>query len=550
MASLDIKVDPAEPVLGAATTNGSPPKNHYYPGSLISGTLHLHSPNPVQISSVSITLRGRAKVKSRSSEHYTTRSFRSRALFFPPLSQTLFDSTNVVGANATSDDGHTKAFTRTNEGSVNILQAGAHFSHKAGEYVWPFKLRLPDHCDVNSIVTATNSYGTDSTSGAAAFATTKPKWHLDNMGMMQRVGKSAANIRQDTANSTGQIWENDYFAPRRPWRGSRDPREHPLPESFQYISSRWPLDWEARVEYELLATVSRPGGSVLFPIKDLGATYEVPVNALAHRDHISLLKSKQITPLSGTFLSRLNESMADSDTQTPPTEIPTGQFRRFSLLERTQSLIRPAAFVKTELKISVLTPKYVFPGCSLEISIEDVEPSSQPGASQARRLSLRLKALTISLLTTTAVRDNATTTLEQRAQRTDSETLFKNKKMDVDLPVLATDPDLSLTPMPTSSVPSFTTYNIARWYKLAVELKVAVEGGETVSMSHAGIDINVLPKPTAQAQEVSTVVPSYEEAVEDPSQRESDDFVDKKSDKGPPSLPVAREEDQLPAYEP
>lgn len=566
MASLSIRLQPPG-VPYCYTTSRPPPLTTpigpspptlqvYYPGALIVGALHLNTPNPTPISRATITLRGRAKVKIRSSEHYTTRTFRSRALFFPPITLTLFDSSQVL-AGADGGDGDGADASRVGGSGAGGGGSGTHFTHKAGEYIWPFEFWLPAKCDVHAIVMGRLNSGLGTAPGSSAFiSTTRPKRRLDRMGFMQQV-ETDPQLGSDGEKEGRQWWENDYFTPRKPWRGSRDPRHHPVLDSFEYVSSRWPVDWEGRVEYSLLATVSRPGGGLLFPVKDLTTSTDLRVKSLAPDEAERLLRQKQSRTVTQTVSSLRLPIMSSSSTSnsndnnvTDPnsTDRPT-QLRRLSLLDRTQSLLRPSTVPKQDITISMETATHVKLGSPLSIGLRLVSPSSpysptsgesgsdpRPNPSRMTLLPTTiLKSLTISLHATTAVRDNATSALEQQVQRTDAMLLFKKKDVDRPFPPLSPSPsspnprltiaDLSSDPLlvPVTLPPTFTTYNIARWYTLAVDLKVEC-AGESVNFSLPDVSITLISEtsmvsrppgsaPRTRRQRREQRAPSYDAVV-------------------------------------
>ena len=580
MASLNIDLDP------------NPAKTSYYlPGSNISGTVHLDTPTSSSIATATVILRGRAKVKIRSSEHYTTRTFRSRALFFPPQTIILFDASKVTGnvPNGDADASPT---------------SGSHFTHKPGKSSWHFEFHLPEEGDVQSIVLGTHHPASREAAqyGSAAFSTSKPKRYLDNMGMMQRTAPQV-----NDADGTVQH-ENDYFTARRPWRGSKDPRPHPLPDSFTYISSRWPLDWECRVEYSIHATVSRPsGGSTLFRDKDLISVTEIPVRSVwrsysvAKQSFQGLLRHQQHKMIEASLLTPLDSpTSAESTTATP-------LIRRLSLLDKTKSILLPSSNLpKHTIPFRITTSRNLRSSSPIKLSIQqeliteqstkssnkDQAPPSNPTISP--NLSITLRSLSIQLLTITSIRDNAQAALEQTTSRTDSVTLYKNKSLSLLLPinvnygsVSSTTQDTSLTSrttngqiweirMPKDLVASFATYNISRSYKMSVEMKLGIAGRETVSLEPAVFEVNVLSDTMARpalpvtssslpvpgydgknlGQQSSAVkvgeVPAYDTVVDEKERLRQVLGDDVKSPEGPRSHqpPKDEDEDDLPAYSP
>src|SRR5882672_1240409 len=87
-------------------------RSTFRPGATINGTVKLTSKTDEGISAVKISFRGRCKVKLRSSEHYTTRSYRSSGIYFLE--------------------------------ELSLYDKGK-FTHKAGTYSWPFTFTFPQH---------------------------------------------------------------------------------------------------------------------------------------------------------------------------------------------------------------------------------------------------------------------------------------------------------------------------------------------------------------------------------------------------------------------
>ena len=176
------------------------------PGSTLTGIVRFSSTKDEAISSVTLALSGRSKVKLRESLHYTTRTFRSRGYYFYRKLE-LFD--------------------------------GGNFTHKAGSYTWPFSFDVPTHAERNVVGPAPS----------------RIKKQLDHTGIMKPVEDQSSR---------------DYFPASSPWRGSNDLRPHPIPDSFAITQSKRSIDLEAKVEYNLIARLERPRkGSLLFRAKDI-----------------------------------------------------------------------------------------------------------------------------------------------------------------------------------------------------------------------------------------------------------------------------------------
>src|SRR5258708_6181257 len=96
----------------------------FRPGSIVSGIVKLTSKTDESISAVTICFRGRCKVKLRSSEHYTTRSYRSSGIYFR---------------------------------EERLLYDKGKFTHKAGTYSWPFTFTIPKYAQTQIAANASPS---------------------------------------------------------------------------------------------------------------------------------------------------------------------------------------------------------------------------------------------------------------------------------------------------------------------------------------------------------------------------------------------------------
>ena len=529
------------------TGNGASHHDYYLSGSRVSGNVVFDSPTPIQLTAATITLRGRGKVKIRSSEHYFTLTYRSRALFFPPIGKTLFIADNTTGANRLENKTSSRASSRQLDYDHPILNRQP-LADQPVHHVWPFEFQIPDRCDVRNVKQPPSSTPALTMPRFAPFdVTSKPQQQPDRQGAVKPATRTAPSFVVNETEATRMVWENDYFAASDPFSASADTKILALPGTFEYNSTRGPVKWEGRVEYELFATVTKMGGSVLFPTKELSATLQLPLRTRAPAQAPGLLKQRTTISMSGPLLIRQTDA-AGTEKLISEGSTSAGPTRRISLLDRTQSLLRPGAFTKATLFVSVETPSYVRPGRTIFLSVSHMRPSFSP-PSTAPVPKLRLKELTLTLLSTTTVRDNAATAQEQRCSRSDASVLHKRKDLDIPLPVRASDHNFSLSPVMPEVPPTFSTFNIARGYWLSVEMRIEVGGSEIVKLNHDGVRVVVLSDVSA-GEDTSTSIPTYEEATIGMTGEESSTEKREKC-KGEDAPPAASAvEEQLPAYEP
>jgi hypothetical protein len=141
----------------------------------------------------------------------------------------------------------------------DILYDGGNYTFQSGTRSWPFRFTIPIEAE----------------SEDPRSQRPQGKRELDRIGILKK-------------NDIEGL-ENDHFSSSPTWRGSYDhfrgrPDPHRLPDTFEYVSNRFPASCEARVEYELTATLKRPTRGVLFPAKDLEAALEVVLRSRNHPD--------------------------------------------------------------------------------------------------------------------------------------------------------------------------------------------------------------------------------------------------------------------------
>lgn len=386
------------------------------PGSLVKGTVDYSSSKDESLSKVTVTLSGRCKVKIREHSHYTTRTFRSRGYFFHEQ-QLLFD--------------------------------GGGFTHKAGERSFPFTFTIPTFAKPHHEVTAP--------------IPKRPARYLDHNGMMKT---------QDPSEH-----RHDEFSPQSPWRASKDLREHPLPDTMRVHHSKWPIDFEAKVEYAFIAKAERPArGSLLFSrSQDLEIVEQLSVKAAADTSAYKLLRSRHL-------------KIFGSDVPAPLTRTPSTVGKVWSKVARQgNELTAIPCHFKVEIAKAVST----------QSTIPFVVTASSSGTdSSPQRISI--VDLTVTLVSKTSVRDDSKAAIEHTAIDVEKTVMCWRREQEyIDFtshgPSTTTFQakleDLVHTP---AVVPSFSTYNIAREYSIEYKIKVRVDRDE-VFLNDSAVPLVILP---------------------------------------------------------
>ena len=452
--------------------------SHIRPGATLKGVVHFSSKTDSAISKCTITFSGRCKVKIREHIHYTTRTFRSRGYYFH-LSQEVFD--------------------------------GGGFTHKAGDYAWPFEFKVPTEAAPQHDVAIPKRPGL------------KGNRVLDHNGIMQVVN----------ADEEGED-RYDNFPFKKPWRGGRDLRTHPLPDSMKVAESKWPVEWEGRVEYALIAKAERPsqGGSKLFAsvmrAQDLEAVVDVDLKNRLHGLEKKMLKQTQTMtfervlgdgtkskPVLGRALSKLTKTKSDANQKQ---DGKPGQ-RIFFVIQTAN-----AAQAQSTLPF-VVKAAMTF-------------DTDAPAQYQAIHIA-RITDISISLLRKASVRDDSSAATEHTALKVEKDVLcWRRGQKNIDIvlkPPLAVESYLNekweqksstaqydqaatgksfsrpaevpstaewtgqadledLIHLP-STTPSFSTYNIALAHTVEFEITISILGDTVVlsSQTEGNLPIDVVP---------------------------------------------------------
>ena len=358
----------------------------------------------------------------------------------------------------------------------------------------------------------------------------RPRRVLDHNGMMQVVKLEE-----------GQQPGYDHFPAKTPWRGSRDLRPHALPETVRVSDSKRQVDWEARVEYVLIAKVERPGsasvGSKIFASMgarggDVEAIVHVTVkNPLDDADR-EMLKERQTMhferwmgtgekkgkgPSLGRALSKLTRRNTNADTSTDSTAA-TRQGLKVSFTISTPKAIQSQSTVPFTLKARITVP-----ASSISTFKDAWPPPPQPTQDQTQTplidpISATVTDLTVTLHRETRVRDDSLAATEHTAIKHEKDVLCWRRDL-WGLDMLLVGEELPAgegntesqdtaddTPLPPESLrtfsgeisleslihtpaltPSFSTYNIAVEYTLSFTLTLSILG-ETVTLSSSDSD--------------------------------------------------------------
>ena len=449
----------------------------FRPGSKVSGTVRFSSTKDEPIAAVTLALSGRCKVKIREHLHYTTRTFRSRGYYFYKKIK-LFD--------------------------------GGNFTHKAGDYAWPFSFNIPKSAEKHVV----------------GPPPARPKKQLDHTGIMKEVEDQSSK---------------DYFPFTKPWMATNDLRTHPLPDTFAISYSKFPVDMDAKVEYALIARLERPSrGSMFFRAKDIETATDFQVKAPADaRAHASLSRMQKFEESQGL----------------PP-------------IDKTRSLggltVGPGPKIKSQNQMQaedvsfyVLVPAGITALSAVPFRLI-VEASFKYSASPTRAL---LTELMVSLASKTSTRDDSQAAQEHIAVKFEKETLCwrkEQKQLDITLSIIPGtsrvkgEIDLKAFVQTPALVPSFSTFNIARQYTLEYMIRVELGGVSTiirrsdiaVSVLPAGSDTHIIPR---SARVTPTAAPIPEDGAPAPYSKEDEANAGRAAAAARRSLP---DDDALPAYKP
>jgi len=444
----------------------------YCPGATITGHVELRSSSDEAIAYIDINFTGRCKVKIRKHDHYTTVSYRSRGYYF---SQHL------------------------------SLYAEGKYKHKAGTYKWPFTFTIPDEASRQPVLGPVNT-GKTPTSW-------RPQRQLSATGVLRP--------------GVGHELESDMFTVKPPFRASalNAFQTHPLPDSFAYAHSGFPADFEGRVEYTLVATLTRPSGSILFSPKNLESSTTILLKSFRSRtipDPVQSLQRQQSTHTISTL--RL---------------LPSNMDRKLTFLEKTRSVLNSSTIPTCSFQVVVATPRYLSPATNssdtlpfaMTVSRLKLPQSDKADAHSDNIPTPVVKLTTFSLWVRarTLLRDNAKAAIDQTIDYEDRVFHVPRTGLEIEIPVLEagtqrnslmmSEPSSPITenrdsklpdrkdPAPSSKLdlgkllnlqlerdvlpPDFSTYNIYRSYTLGYKLKLEALG-ESIDVSQDGIKVRVL----------------------------------------------------------
>jgi hypothetical protein len=502
------------------------------PGATITGHVELTSSSDEAIAYIDINFTGRCKVKIRKHDHYTTISYRSRGYYF---------SQHVS------------------------LYAEGKYKHKAGTYIWPFTFAIPDHASRRPVSGPTN---TDKTP-----TSWRPQRQLTATGVLHP--------------GVGHEFESDMFTVKPPFRASalNALQPHPLPDSFAYSHSGFPADFEGRVEYTLVASLTRPSGSILFSPKNLETSTTI------------IIKSFRPRIMRDPVLSL--QTHKSSHTMSTLRLLPSNVDRKLSFLEKTRSVLNSSTIPTCTFQVVTATPRYISPTTNSSNTLPFTIVVSRIKLPQSEKTDansddiptpmVRLTTFSLWIRARTLLRDNGKAAIDQTIDYEDRIFNAPRTGLDIDIPILdaATEFNSPVTSEPSSPTaakgsrdskspdpkgpeslpnldlgkilnlrvdpgvlpPDFSTYNIYRSYTLGYKLKLEALG-ESMDVSQDGIRVRVLH----ELAPVSGTVPTMRRprALRAPPTPPSDnDMHDEKAGPFPPEPPpdINAGEDQLPQYE-
>lgn len=376
--------------------------------------------------------------------------------------------------------------------------------------------------------------------------------------------------------------ESDHFSSSPTWRGSYDsyrgrPDPHYLPDTFEYVSNRFPASCEARVEYELTATLKRPTRGVLFPAKDLEVLQDI---ILRSRNRLQSFPSK-------------TEKRANPETETQIVSIPhdfaaahlASSQKMSKITKAAMNVFKPSDLRPVNVDISVVLNRYLRPSgpCALLLQISMAAtgyPASFAGmGGRYQELApVRLQSYTLRLLARTALRGKQESVMVQDVNHyaVDGRTLLAGKSLDVVIPRISDSVDddsghggpnltevggwLDLSaPFPLDEgtrqfvTPTFKTYNINREYEFSLEMRVECSGikydikSDSIPVTIlAEEDYPEIEKKDNDRRDVEQMRPPSMDRKEQSDNQPSTD--EKKGSVQPP--PREEEPEALPKYEP
>lgn len=342
------------------------------------------------------------------------------------------------------------------------------YTFQRGTRSWPFSFKLPLEADSEDPRTAR----------------LPAKRELDKSGFLKR--------------NDPEGLQSDHFSSSPTWRGSYDgfrgrPDPHRLPSTFEYVSNRFPASCEARVQYELHATLIRPTRGVLFPSKDLESSCDI---AMRSRNFLEDFPQSRHS-FKGSQIVSIKQNFAASQLAS------NNGFKTSLLNKAAMSILKPSNLQEVNVTISVCLDRYLRPGsiCTFFLRASEEVNSASPAKDKFHSL-IRLRSYTLRLIARTALRAKLEALMVQDVNHyaVDGRILLSGKGLELDVPLSEQDDRQTTSPLPDAStagldgwlrlsstrptyksdrqfmVPTFKTYNISREYEFAVEMKLECAG--------------------------------------------------------------------------
>jgi hypothetical protein len=428
----------------------------------------------------------------------------------------------------------------------DLLYDGGSYTFQSGIRSWPFSFTIPIEAE----------------SADPRVQRPSAKRELDKIGMLRKHDLEGL--------------ESDHFSSNPTWRGSYDnfrgrPDPHRLPDTFEYVSNRFPASCEARVEYELTATLKRPTRGVLFPAKDIEASRYIVLRSRNHAQDHRHGASPEISRI------------VDMDANFAVSQLTFNHGSKRSLLETAaMNIFRPGDMPKLIVTISAVFNRQLRPGNICAFLLRASNAANSDLAEQSSMPPIKLRSYTLYLVARTALRAKLEAVMVQDVNHhaIERRVLLSGKGLDMDVPRcedraavetptldISTEspPDgflrLSSGPLTDESdrrfmIPTFKTYNINREYTLALEMKLECAGAK-YDLKRENIEVVILA-------EEDDVEPGKLEQVQDSGKAteqtgvshsdskgtlKSQDSADEKQGPMPPP-PREAEVEELPQYEP
>lgn len=369
--------------------------------------------------------------------------------------------------------------------------------------------------------------------------------------------------------------ESDYFSSSPTWRGSYDSFRgradpHRLPDTFEYMSNRFPASCEARVEYGLTASLKRPTRGVLFPSKDLEASLDIVLRSRHHPQ--DLRRGAARTSPNATQIVKIDQNFANS-------QLMFNHGLKVSLLDRAaMNVFKPSDLRGVTVTISVVLDRHFRPGGICPLLLRATKENSSDPAKVSPMLPIKLRSYALRLIARTALRAKLEAVMVQDVNHhaVDRRVLLSGKGLNLDVPWskdeepvtgpsrASTEPSLdgwldlsSSRPADESDrafmTPTFKTYNINREYALALEMKLECAGIK-YDIKRENIDVTILAEEDYAEhsnKEDVRVGPGVVEPHGRPQTDSKAQHLSTDEKQGPvPPPPREAESEQLPQYEP